>query len=98
MLQDLRINIHGVNILQPAFPLEKEIPYKHYHLEITATNKQEMNLKERLLTGLAIDNLVRLMIFKISCKVIVNQQVIVMTLLCEIIIIVDLPWPRGTLP
>ena len=56
MLQDLGINIHGVNVLEPAFPLEKEIPYKEYHLEISATNEQEMNLKKRLLAdGLAID-------------------------------------------
>ena len=33
-----------------------EIPYKHYHLEITATNEQEANLKKKLLAGgLAID-------------------------------------------
>jgi hypothetical protein len=33
-----------------------EISYKHYHLEITATNEQEMNLKKRLFAeGLAID-------------------------------------------
>lgn len=32
-----------------------EIPYKHYHLEITATSEQEVNLKKRLLAeGLAI--------------------------------------------
>ena len=50
------MNIHGVNILKPAFKREIEIPYKHYHLEITATNEQEVNLKKRLLAGgLAID-------------------------------------------
>ena len=33
-----------------------EIPYKHYHLEITTTNEQEANLKKKLLAGgLAID-------------------------------------------
>ena len=33
-----------------------EIPYKHYHLEITATNEQEINLEKRLLSeSLAID-------------------------------------------
>ena len=33
-----------------------EIPYKHYHLEIIATNDQEANLKKKLLAGgLAID-------------------------------------------
>ena len=33
-----------------------EIPYKHYHLEITATNEQEINLiKELQAEGLAID-------------------------------------------
>ena len=54
-MQHLKINIHGINILQPAFPLEMEIPYKEYHLEITATNEQEANLKKRLLAeGLAI--------------------------------------------
>ena len=55
-MQDLKINIHGVNALEPAFPREVEIPYKHYHLEITATNDQEINLKRKLLSeGLAID-------------------------------------------
>ena len=45
-----------MNILEPAFNREEEIQYKHYHLEITATNDQEMNLKRRLLvSGLAID-------------------------------------------
>ena len=35
---------------------EKEIPHKHYHLEITATNSQELQLKDKLLArGLAID-------------------------------------------
>lgn len=56
LLQDLKLNINGVNILDPAFPCEKEIQYNHYHLEITATSDQEMNLKERLLAqSLAID-------------------------------------------
>ena len=33
-----------------------EIPYKHYHLEISATNEQEMNLIKTLQAeGLAID-------------------------------------------
>jgi adenosine deaminase len=55
-MQDLKINIHGVNILKPAFKREKEITYKHYHLEISATNEQEMKLKKKLLAeGLAID-------------------------------------------
>lgn len=54
-MQDLNININGVNILEPAFKRERKIPYSHYHLEITATNEQEMNLKKRLLAqGLAI--------------------------------------------
>ena len=47
-MQDLKINIHGVNVLKPTFPWEREIPYKHYHLEITATNEQEINLIKRL--------------------------------------------------
>ena len=56
LIQDLKINIHGVNVLEPAFPREIDLPYKHYHLEITATNEQELNLKKRLLAGgLAID-------------------------------------------
>lgn len=56
LLQDLKINIKGVNVLDPVFEREKEVPYKHYHLEITATKDQEMNLKKRLLArGLAID-------------------------------------------
>ena len=56
LLQDLKINIKGVNILEPAFDREMEIPYKHYHLEITATNDQEIKLKRSLLArGLAIN-------------------------------------------
>lgn len=56
LLQDLRINIKGVNILKPVFRREREIPYKHYHLEITATNDQEIKLKKSLLArGLAVD-------------------------------------------
>ena len=56
LLQDLRINIKGVNILEPVFRRERDIPYKHYHLEITATNDQEIKLKKSLLDrGLAID-------------------------------------------
>ena len=55
-MQDLKINIHGVNVLEPIFPREVEIPYKHYHLEITATNDQEIKLRKKLLSeGLAID-------------------------------------------
>ena len=55
LLQDLRINIEGVNILETVFSREREIPYKHYHLEITATNDQEIKLKKSLLArGLAI--------------------------------------------
>ena len=55
-MQDLKINIKGVNILKPNFTREKEIPHKHYHLEITATNNQEVQLKDKLLArGLAID-------------------------------------------
>ena len=55
-LQDLRINIYGVNILEPAFQREREIPYEHYHLEITATKDQEAQLLKRLLAqGLAVD-------------------------------------------
>ena len=35
---------------------DKELPYQHYHLEITATIDQEMKLKKALLAqGLAID-------------------------------------------
>ena len=45
-----------MNILDTAFDREEEIQYKHYHLEITATNDQEMTLKNRLLAGgLVID-------------------------------------------
>jgi predicted phage tail protein len=55
-MQDLKIKIHGVNVVEPAFEREMKISYKHYHLEITATNEQETNLKKRLLAGgLAID-------------------------------------------
>ena len=50
------INISGVNVLEPAFQREREIPYKHYHLEITATNEQYKKLKKDLLAqGLAVD-------------------------------------------
>ena len=56
LMQDFKINIHEVNVLDPVFPREMEIAHKHYHLEITATNEQEMKLKKRLLSeGLAID-------------------------------------------
>jgi hypothetical protein len=54
-MQDLKIYIHGVNFLEPSFPWEKTISYKNYHVEITATNEQEINLRKRLLSeGLAI--------------------------------------------
>ena len=56
LMQDLKINIYGVNVLQPTFEREEEVSYKHYHLEITATNEQEATLKKKLLAGgLAID-------------------------------------------
>ena len=55
-MQDLKINIHGVNVLKSAFPWKREISYKHYHLEITATNEQEITLIKRLQAkDLAID-------------------------------------------
>ena len=54
--QDLNINLHGVNILSPAFERAKEIAYKHYHLEITVTRDQEIELEKTLQAqGLAID-------------------------------------------
>ena len=56
LMQDFKINIHGVNVLDPVFPREMEISHKHYHLEITTTNEQEIKLKKRLLfEGFAID-------------------------------------------
>lgn len=53
---ELGINLHGVNILNPAFKREFTIIYKHYHLEITATDDQEIELKKKLQArSLAVD-------------------------------------------
>ena len=42
--------------MKPAFKREITIVYKHYHLEITATNDQEIELKKKLQArGLAVD-------------------------------------------
>ena len=55
-MQDLNINIIGVNTLDLAFDRTFKIPYKHNHVVFLATDDQKEELKHKLLvTGLAID-------------------------------------------
>ena len=55
-MQDLGINLHGVNTLHPSFERDILFTYKHYHLEITASDQQERDLKQRLYAeGLAVN-------------------------------------------
>lgn len=54
--QDLGINIYGVNVPEQSSNRDFTFVYKHYHLEIVATSKQENELKDTLYKkGLAVD-------------------------------------------
>ena len=54
--QALNINMIGVNTLKPAFERQETHMYKHNHVVFVGTDKQEEELRNKLLvTGLAID-------------------------------------------